>query len=361
MLVCVGPGGVGKTTCSAAMGLRAAMDGKKVLVLTIDPARRLANSLGISAIGNTETRITDASFRSARLSPKGQLWAMTLDMKLVWDDLVRRHAPSEKRRDQILGNRLYRQLSTKLAGSLEYMAMEKLFELAQSRDYDLLVLDTPPTVHALDFLEAPNRLLDVLDNDAARWLLTPALAAGEIGLKFGSLGASYVARTLAKFTGAQLLQELAQFLVAFRGMYEGFKERATLVKALLESEQTGFVLVTSPQTLAVDEAIFFARALREEQIPMQAAIMNRVYPQQTGAPSVATLRAAGVEETLAQTLAQTAQDYALLARADHAAQLRLASVLGPEIPLHSIPRFVRDVHDLRGLWEVNEHLFGDSA
>lgn len=367
VLACVGSGGVGKTTCSAALGVRAAVEGKKALVLTIDPARRLANSLGLSSLGNVETRISDEQFRRAGLTPKGALWAMTLDLKLTWDELVTRYAPSEKRREQILGNRLYRQLSTALAGSLEYMAMEKVYGLSQSRDYDLIVLDTPPTTHALDFLDAPNRLLDVLDNDAAKWLLTPALAAGEVGLKLVNLGGSYVAQTLAKFTGVDLLRELAQFLVAFGGMYDGFKERAARVKELLASEGAGFVLVTSPGPLPVDEAIFFAQALREARIPVQAAVVNRVYAERAPA-SVAELGAALAAEnvpdeggSLATRVGRTLANYAELARADRVQIARLAAALGPGTPLHQVPRLAKDVHDIAGLWTVDRHLFDGGA
>ena len=178
--VCVGSGGVGKTTVAAAVGLARAQAGARVLVCTIDPARRLANAMGLGPLGNVEARVPDHAFHEAGLAPRGELHAMMLDVKRTWDDLVTRHAPDPARRDRILKNRLYHQMSAALAGSQEYMAMEKLHELATDRDYDLIVLDTPPTAHALDFLEAPDRMLDFLGNETARALLAPALGAGPI-------------------------------------------------------------------------------------------------------------------------------------------------------------------------------------
>jgi anion-transporting ArsA/GET3 family ATPase len=175
--VCVGSGGVGKTSVAAALALAHALEGGRALVCTIDPARRLANALGLTALGNVEARIPDARLEEAGLRPGGQLFAMMLDVKRTWDDLVTRHAPDPASRERILGNRLYQQMSAALAGSQEYMAMEKLHELAADRDYDLLVLDTPPTAQALDFLDAPARILDFLGSDAARTFLAPAVGA----------------------------------------------------------------------------------------------------------------------------------------------------------------------------------------
>ena len=193
--VCVGSGGVGKTTVAAAIALARAAEGGKALVCTIDPARRLANALGLASLGNVESRVPDHAFREAGLRPAGELFAMMLDVKRTWDDLVARHAPDRARRERIYQNRLYQQLSGALGGSQEFMAMEKLYELATERDYDLVVLDTPPTAHALDFLDAPDRILDFLGNETARALLLPALSAGKLGLRVFQLGGAYVART----------------------------------------------------------------------------------------------------------------------------------------------------------------------
>ena len=256
VIVCVGSGGVGKTTVSAALALKGAQLGRKALVLTIDPARRLAASLGLSELGNAETRISTDMLRAAGLEPKGELFAMMLDLKRTWDDLIIKRAPAD-RREAILGSRFYQQLSSALAGSQEYIAMEKLVDLRLNRDYDLLVLDTPPTAHALDFLDAPNRVLDFIGNERVRSLLSPALKAGHLGLKVLNLTGGYFVRTLSRLTGFALLQELADFLGTLAPMYDVFKERAVKVKQVLGSQETAFVLVTSPHPLTVDESAFF--------------------------------------------------------------------------------------------------------
>jgi anion-transporting ArsA/GET3 family ATPase len=278
LLVCVGSGGVGKTTVAASVALSAALEGRRVLVCTIDPARRLANSLGLHDLGNQEARVSDDKFAEAGLAPRGELFAMMLDLKTSWDDLIARYARSPEQREKIFGNRFYQQLSSALAGSREYIAVEKLYELATERDYDLIVLDTPPTVHALDFLDAPNRLLEFLDNQAARWLLTPALGAGKIGMQFFSLGGGYLLKSIGRFTGMETLRELAEFMLSLSGMYDGFKERAARVKELLASPETGFVLVTSPNALTVEEALHFHTLLVQEELHVSAVIANRVHP-----------------------------------------------------------------------------------
>src|SRR5690349_4361073 len=274
--VCVGSGGVGKTTVAAALGLRRALEGGRVLVCTIDPARRLANALGLEALGNVESHVPDHKFREAGLAPNGQLFAMMLDVKRTWDDLVARHAPDRARQERIYKNRIYQQLSSALAGSQEYMAMEKLYELATERDYDLIVLDTPPTAHALDFLEAPDRVLDFLGNDTARALLAPAVSAGKVGLRLVHLGGTYIAKTIVRFTGAEVLSDLAEFMAGFQGMYEGFKARAGAVRALFAQPEVGFVLVSSASPRSVDEALFFHERLRKERMPVAGVVANRV-------------------------------------------------------------------------------------
>jgi anion-transporting ArsA/GET3 family ATPase len=363
VVCCVGSGGVGKTTVSAALGLRAALLGRRTLVLTIDPARRLANSLGLSSLGNVETRIDPERLRAAGLEPAAELWAMTLDLRRTWDDVVTRFSPSAEKRERILGNRLYRQVSTQLAGSLEYMAMEKLHELEQSGRWDLVVLDTPPTAHALDFLDAPNRLLDLIDNDAAKWLLSPALSAGRIGVNLFQFGSSFVIKTLSRFTGVELLRDLADFLASFQGMYEGFKQRAAEVKELLASPRAGFLLVTSANAQTVEEAVFFARELRGAGIQVSAAIANRVHPELGGtgledapALALALARARVANEGhphLSERLERTIAELASLAARDRAQVERLRADLASTFPLYLVPRFERDVHDVDALAHVN--------
>jgi anion-transporting ArsA/GET3 family ATPase len=367
VIACVGSGGVGKTTVSASLGVRAAMAGRKTLILTIDPARRLANSLGLSTLGNVETRIGIEQFAAAGLEPKGELWAMTLDLRRTWDDLVTKHAPTPERRERILQNRLYKQLSTQLAGSLEYMAMEKVYELEKSGGYDLVILDTPPTSHALDFIDAPNRMLDLFSHEAAKWLLGGAAGAGRVGLSLVHLGSSYVLKTLARFTGTELLQSLADFFMAFQGMYDGFKERAAATKALLSGPKSGFLLVTSPHPMTVDEAIFFARELERADIHVAGTIVNRIHVDPTAeggaseAPDIALALARqripnDGHPHLAERLALTIAELASIAQRDRREIERFRSGTSPGIPLYGIQRLERDVHDLAGLWSVNQHL-----
>ena len=364
VICCVGSGGVGKTTISAALALRAAVDGKRALVLTIDPARRLANSLGLKELGNQETRIDGALFAAAGLKPRGEMWAMMLDLKLTWDELVKAQAGSPEQANAILGNNLYQTLSTAMAGSLEYMAMEKVYEVASSGRFDVVVLDTPPTTNALDFLHAADRILDVLDNTAMRIMLGPMLKAGKLGFKLLAVPSSLVLKTLARFTGADFLRDLAAFMLAFDGMYEGFKERARKVKALLASSDAAFVLVTSPNPLTIQEALFFSQALKDDGIATAAVVVNRVQrdPRRHGGPdnlsavreALAMAQVKGAAD-LAGRLWQTLTDQATLADLDRREIERLTSTLR-EVPLFAVPRLRRDVHDLAGLWQVSENL-----
>jgi anion-transporting ArsA/GET3 family ATPase len=362
IVVCVGSGGVGKTTVAAALALDRALRGERALVCTIDPARRLANALGLSTLGNVESRVPDHKFAEAGLRPQGALFAMMLDVKRTWDDLVTRHAPDPARRERILRNRLYQQMSTALAGSQEYMAMEKLYELATDRDYDVIVLDTPPTTHALDFLEAPDRIIDFLGNETARALLAPALGAGKLGLRLAQLGGGYIAKTLARFTGQAVLADLGDFLAGFQGMYDGFKERAAAVHGLLSRADVGFVLVASPSAVSIDEALAFYERLHAESMPIAGLVANRVTPDlwpDGPTPSAADLErplaAAGAADgPFARRLAATLADHQALAVAEREALGRLFA--GSDTPRAVVPRLESDVHDLAGLARLAERL-----
>lgn len=356
VLVTVGSGGVGKTTVAATIALRAAMEGQGSLVCTIDPARRLANALGLTALGNTETLIADETFARAGLAAGAPMRAMMLDMKRTWDELIERRAPADKR-DKILNNRFYQSLSSALAGSQEYVAMEKLWELRTQRDYPLIVLDTPPTAHALDFLDAPNRILDFLDNDAAKWLLTPALAAGKIGLKLFNLGGSYVAKTIARFTGTETLQQLAEFMLAMSGMNEGFRERAHETRALLEAGSTSFLLVTGPMPDRLDEAVYFHTLLQQNKMRVAAIVVNRVHAP---VPDELWSEVARLPPPLQRKYEETLKENDHLARQDARGIARLREACGPT-PLVLVPRFELDVHDLKGLYETSRWLWGDAV
>ncbi|MHB1846732.1 MAG: ArsA family ATPase [Deltaproteobacteria bacterium] len=354
--ICVGAGGVGKTTLAAAIALRAAVAGRKAVVCTIDPARRLADSLGLGELGNEERRVSPERLEAAGLRPKGELWAMMLDLGRSWDELIARHAPSPEQRERIYANRFYQQLSNALAGSQEYIAVEKLYELAQSRDYDLIVLDTPPTAHALDFLDAPNRVVDFLDNEAARWLLTPALAAGKMGLGLFGRGGGRLFRGISELTGADTLRELAEFMLSLSGMYEGFKDRAARVKKLLAGPDSGFVLVTTPQPLTVGEALQLHAALGKGGLHVGAVVANRVHSPVQAPPRgelAAAGRRAGLPRELTERIGQALDDARSLWAGD---EEQLARLRRAGIEPRVLPRHERDVHDIAALWALTEPL-----
>src|SRR3954469_22335086 len=263
MVICAGSGGVGKTTTAAAVALGLAEQGLKVAVVTIDPARRLANALGLAELDNEPTRVD--------LEADGELWAMMLDAKRTFDQLIEHLAPDERTRDEVLGNRIYQQLSSAVAGSQEFTAIAKLYELDESGDFDVLVLDTPPARNALDFLDAPGRLTRFFQGRAIRMFLRPAGLLGR--------GTGLVFSVLRRITGVDLLRDLSAFFHALSGMIDGFTERARRVGALLEDPATTFLIVAAPRHDPVEEAIFFHRKLREAGMPFGGLVINRVHGQ----------------------------------------------------------------------------------
>jgi anion-transporting ArsA/GET3 family ATPase len=279
IVVCAGSGGVGKTTTSAAIALRAAMDGKKAAVLTIDPAKRLASSLGLKELSNEPRKVSVRKFTAAGIEPKGELWAMMLDTKSTFDSIVERYASTEEQVEKILNNRFYRNISGTLSGTQEYMAMEKLYELYADGDYDLIVIDTPPTRNALDFLDAPKRMTDFLDSKVLKWFLIPYMKAGGGLFKVANVAASTFLRLVKKIVGAEVLDDTAEFFANLEGMYDGFKQRARDVAHLLQSDATTFIVVTSPAEESVDEATFFATRLNESGLHFGALVVNRVHPR----------------------------------------------------------------------------------
>ena len=347
--VCAGSGGVGKTTVSAAIALGMAARGKKVAVLTIDPARRLANSLGLPELGNEETRVD--------VDLPGELWAMMLDPKRTFDDLIEWHAPDDQTRDAVLGNRIYHELSNAVAGSQEYMAMEKLHELHQEGRYDLLVLDTPPTRHALDFLDAPRRLSAFIDSRALQVFTVP----GRFGLRVLGRGTGVVFSVLKRATGIDLLQDLSEFFRSFGDMAEGFRERADRVSALLADSRTAFLLVTSPAPDAVEDAVFFHHRLLDAGLPFAGAVVNRVHELAAVQGEVPIDEVVGLlGDELGSKVADNLEDYRRLADSDRANLERLRRKLGRK-PIVPVPHLDQDVHDLEGLASVNRHLFAGSS
>ena len=342
--VCVvaGAGGVGKTTTAAAIALGAATRGRKVAVLTIDPARRLANALGLEAIG-------DAPHRVEGIEGDGELWAMMLDAKRTFDALVEQYAPDAATRDRVLKNRIYQELSGAVAGSQEYMAMEKLYELHQAGAYDLLVLDTPPSRNALDFLDAPERLHRFIDSRSLKFFLHPT----RTGLRLMSRGSSLLFGVLKRVTGVDLLKDLSEFFSSFGDMSSGFRERAERVLDLLASDATTFVLVTSPRRDAIDEAVFFHRRLRERSMPFGGGIVNRYHAVEGEHAEMPS----GLGRELSAKITANWDDYRALAERDRDNLERLTAELGDE-PLVVVPEFDADVHDLDGLRALGRHLFG---
>ena len=365
VIVCVGPGGVGKTSTSAAIGIHAAYAGRRVIVLTIDPARRLANALGLPRIGNEERVIPDEAFDVLDIGPpKGRMSAMMLDIKRAWDEVVTRYHPDPVLREKLLHNRFYETLSTALAGSQEYMAMEKLYELTTRAEDppDLIVLDTPPAASAVDFLEAPSRMLDALDNDATRWLLEPYTTKGRVTKKLFGSGSSFFIRTIGKLTGVELLQELAELLSCFNGMYEGFRDRARSVRSILADERTRFVVVSTPRPGPVADARSFHHRLVKDHIGVGGIVLNRAvvdpFHQQVGLPSAlrAAVQAAGGTAALSERLihaADAAHEEALAERAIAAAVARDI----PGTPVSVVPELSHDVHDITSLHQLRRCLF----
>ena len=288
IVVCCGSGGVGKTTTAAALGLRAAERGRKVVVLTIDPARRLAQSMGIDSLDNTPRRVKD-------VEGDGELHAMMLDMKRTFDEIVEAHADAE-RAASILGNPFYQSLSAGFAGTQEYMAMEKLGQLRARDEWDLIVVDTPPSRSALDFLDAPKRLGSFLDGRLIRLLTAPAKLGGRAGMKFLNVGMSMMTGTLGKLLGGQLLKDVQTFVAAMDTTFGGFRTRADATYKLLQAPGTAFLVVAAPERDALREAAYFVERLAAEHMPLAGLVLNRVHG--SGADRLSAERALAAAETL---------------------------------------------------------------
>jgi anion-transporting ArsA/GET3 family ATPase len=353
ILVTTGAGGVGKTTTAAAIGLAAARAGRRTLVLTIDPARRLAQSMGLEGLGD-EPALVDLG--ADELPEGGELWAMMLDMQTTFDRLIDRHAGSVAEARSIKGNRIYRTLSSTLSGTQEYMAMERLHELHEAGEWDLLVIDTPPTRSALDFLDAPNRMTSFLEGRLLKLLLKPGMVAGRgIGKVVGA-GATAFMRVAGKVTGMDLLQDLATFFRDFEGMYDGFKERAQEVLDLLRDPGSRFVVVTSPEPPPLREAKFFLERLEQEGLHAAGVVVNRIRPEVPQDPSDAALHRA-VEELERSTEPEGPASAAVLRLLGDVRNLAgrqrrdvTAALYGTGVDtLVEVPLLGGDIHDLEGL------------
>ena len=357
--VCGGSGGVGKTTTSAAVALGMAAEGAKVAVVTIDPAKRLANALGLQELENEPRRVEPERLTGAPSAFKGELWAMMLDPKRTFDELIERVAADPERAEEIKRNRVYRELSTAVSGSQEFTAVAKLYELDRDGDFDLLVLDTPPSRNALDFLDAPTRLTSFLEGRALKAFIRPT----GLGMRVLGRGAAPLLGALRRVTGVDLVGDLTTFFGLLGDMTEAFSERARGVERLLKAPTTAFLLVTSAQQAAIDEAIWFRRTLTEGGLPFAGVIVNRVHHDILGEAEpehLVTGLDAELTGDLAARVAENFFDYHRLAQRDARNVARLRDELGDQ-PLLVVPHLDDDVHDIEGLLRVRRYLFASDA
>jgi anion-transporting ArsA/GET3 family ATPase len=346
VLICAGPGGVGKTTTAAAIALDAARRGRRACVVTIDPARRLADALGLDDLNNEPNRV------EPDWEGPGELWALMLDTKGTFDSLVSRYAGSPQQAEIILANRFYRNISGALSGTQEYMAVEKLYELHESARFDLVVVDTPPTRHALDFLDAPRRLTRFLNNRIFRLLMMPTRA----GLRAVNIATQLFMRTVAKVIGGEVVREAVAFFSAFEGMEQGFRDRADRVEALLAAPGTTFVVVASPRRAAVDEAAYFADKLIEASTHVSVVVFNRMFPRFGGPVAPAPDPDAPGYAALVANLA----DLEAVA-GDEEAHVQALVKRTPDAIVLRVPFLADEVHDMAGLRVVGEHLLTPPA
>jgi anion-transporting ArsA/GET3 family ATPase len=377
ILICCGSGGVGKTTVSAALGVHAAMLGKKVLTLTVDPAKRLADSLGLTALGNQEARVPQESFLRCGREPTGSLYAMMLDTKRTFDELIERYAPNPDVARNILDNRFYQNLSSAMAGSHEYLAMEKLYQLHLTGGYDLIVLDTPPTKHALDFLEAPNRVRAFFDRRISQWFVKPYLTMGRLGMNLFNRTAGTVLRLVERFTGAEFLHDVSEFVTGLADSFDIFRSRAEEVMHVLRGDRTSFLLVTGTDRNAQEEAAYFHDRIQEASLPFEGIVVNRFHtlpvlgeegtgsaigPGQEGMGTPEEIARALQEEkglplSVARKLAENFDRYRRLAERDRKILEEFVLRSSRQMPILTIPVFDQDVFDVGGLLKMNAHLF----
>jgi anion-transporting ArsA/GET3 family ATPase len=354
--ICVGAGGVGKTTTAAAIGLELACGGQKVAVVTIDPARRLAGALGLDQLDNEPRLVDPDRLGVGGVECRGELWAMMLDPKRTFDELIGRLAPDERAREEVLSNRIYRELSSAVAGSQEFTAIAKLYELDREGGYDAIVLDTPPSRNALDFIQAPAHLTQFFEGRALRALLAPTSLASRVvgrgtGLMFG---------VLRRLTGVDLLGEIGGFFQSLSGMLEGFGERAAGVAELLRDPATAVVLVSSAERQPIDEAIAFARELDRAGMRLTGVVVNRMHvdlDQRSDPDEVESALAGELGERLAGRVADNLRDFQALAGRDRLEAQRLERELG-DPPIVYVPHLAGDVHDVASLGRVAGYLFG---
>jgi anion-transporting ArsA/GET3 family ATPase len=354
-IVCCGSGGVGKTTTAAALAVRAAERGRRAVVLTIDPARRLAQSMGLTELDNVPRQVADVDVTNG-----GRLDAMMLDMKRTFDEIVEEHATPDKAK-QILANPFYQALSSSFAGTQEYMAMEKLGQLRQRDEWDLIVVDTPPSRSALDFLDAPERLGSFLDGRLIRLLSAPARVSGRSYLRVFQAGIGMVTSAMTKILGSDLLTDVQTFVNALDTMFGGFRERADQTYALLQRPETAFLVIAAPESDALREASYFVERLSEESMPLAGLVLNRMHLDPDGSigPEQAIAAAERIESSrdhaLTAALLRLHADRVTLAATDARAGSRFLAA-HPDVPVTRVAALPVDVHDLDGLREIGSLL-----
>ena len=375
MIVVCGSGGTGKTTIAAALGAQAAaVLGGRVLVLTVDPARRLATALGVGSFGNSAVLVAPEAFLEGGGECRGELWVQMLDTKAGWDDLIRRHAPDAKLRDTVLTNPLYRNITGRFVNSHDYLAMEQLHDLHASGLYDLVVIDTPPSRNALDLLDAPGRMREFFGSRLLKWLTVPYRS------RLFTIASKPFYQVADRILGSRFLQDIAEFFILFQTMEAGFVSRATEVERLLTDAGTAFVVVTTLEAAPTREARFMVGELQRRQMPLGALVFNRTLPDGVRQPAAMkaskTLTAACADADLMATLAEeTGADEEAVGHVlgEVAARFRdVAVVAGREaerrrelqamVPLAvTVPTMAADVHDLSGLLTIGRHLLGDGS
>jgi anion-transporting ArsA/GET3 family ATPase len=377
LVACVGPGGVGKTTLSAALALGAARRGRRALVVTIDPARRLADALGTGPLGAQPRPVAPDVLAGLGVSSGGSLDAMMLDAKHTFDGLVERFAPDAETAQTILANPIYAHVSDALAGSAEYSAMEKVAELAERNDYDVIFLDTPPAQHALDFLDAPSRLTGFLDSRLVQLLVHPAMSAGRFGMRFFQRGLHPIFKTIERVTGLAFLEDLSEFLLAVDQLSDALRRRARDVSALVYGDEAAFVLACGASAESVAQAQGFLHHLDEREVSMDGLVANRVRrwppgvvadggaPEDVG-PLIAALAETGGEGFPAELAARAAVElrdgYAAAVLQDEAAVAPLVDGIRERGGFaRRVPELAGDVHDLVGLRHVEDHIFAAEA
>ena len=365
IVIACGPGGVGKTTTAAALAATAVVEqGGRVLVLTVDPARRLADALGLKGIGNDEVRIPDDVFTEAAARPRGELWAAMLDTKQSWDDLIRRHAPDAETREQILANPLYQNISGRFVQSHDYIAMERLYEIHSEGKYDLIVVDTPPTRNALDFLDAPQRMADFFSSRLLRWLIVPYRS------RLVNMASRPFYQVADRILGTQFLADISEFFILFQSMYAGFVERAEAVTRLLSDRRTTFMVVSTLEATPVREAEFFSAELTARQLHLGAVVLNKVLPgylRDAQADKLAqsmtgrtTELADGLTDdpvVAARVVGEVAEsflNFGVVARREAEQQAELKGT--PDV-LVTVPFFDADIYDMGGLLQLGAQVW----